>query len=232
MAQQTAVRFVVHHGHAAGIAFHHLTAGGAHAHCFVSATVQKKDGLLAPGQIARNFIRQRPADGRCVARGQFLAHVHQPHLRQRHVVVAFRQLHQRIPARLRGIVAFRGGRGRGQQQQRAVSRGTALRHIVGGIARRALGVIGMLLLFVDDNDSDVRQGRKHSAARAHHDVCAAVLDLLPLQKALGIGERRVLHGHSVSKKGFQAVDHLRRKRNFRHQHQRLAPRRNRLFDEL
>ena len=69
----------------------------------------------------------------------------------------------------------------------------------------------MLLLFVDDNNADVRQGRKHSATRAHHDVCAAVLDLLPLQKALGIGERRVLHGHSVSKKGFQAVDHLRRK---------------------
>ena len=78
----------------------------------------------------------------------------------------------------------------------------------------------MLLLLIDDDEPDVFQRRKDGAAGAHHDVCAAILDHLPLQKAFGVVEGRVLHRHPAAKLTFEPQDHLRGQADLRHQHQR------------
>ena len=75
-------------------------------------------------------------------------------------------------------------------------------------------------------------GRKNSAARADHDLRAAVLYLLPLGEAFAVGERRVLHSHARAEMRFHPRDHLRGERDLRHKHQRRPPGGKRLLDQL
>ena len=60
----------------------------------------------------------------------------------------------------------------------------------------------MLLLLVNDDKADVFQRRKHCAAGADHDICAAVLNHLPLQQTLGVVERGMLHRHAATELPF------------------------------
>ena len=118
------------------------------------------------------------------------------------------------------VKALGAGGGTGQQKQCTVLRCTLPGHFVGRIAGRRLRTVGVLLLFIDDDEPDVFQRRKDGAAGAHHDVCAAVLDHLPLQKAFGVVEGRVLHRHPAAKLTLEPQDHLRGQADLRHHHQR------------
>ena len=80
----------------------------------------------------------------------------------------------------------------------------------------------MLLLFVNDDETDVLQRGKDGAPGPHHDVGTAVLDHLPLQQTLGVVERGMLHRHAAAELSFEPQDHLRGQADLRHQHQRLA----------
>ena len=73
---------------------------------------------------------------------------------------------------------------------------------MGGVARCGFRPVGVLLLLVNDDKADIFQRRKHRAAGAHHDICTAVLDHLPLQQTLGVVERGVLHRHAAAKLPF------------------------------
>ena len=118
------------------------------------------------------------------------------------------------------VKALGAGGGACQQQQCTVFRRALPGHLVGRIAGRRLRAVGVLLLLIDDDEPDVFQRRKDGAAGAHHDVCAAVLDHLPLQKAFGVVEGRVLHRHPAAKLTLEPQDHLRGQADLRHQHQR------------
>ena len=100
--------------------------------------------------------------------------------------------------------------------------GTLPGDLVGGVARCGFRPVGVLLLLVNDDKTDIFQRRKHSAAGANHDICTAVLDHLPLQQTLGMVERRVLHRHAAAELPLESQDHLRGQADLRHQHQRLA----------
>ncbi len=58
-----------------------------------------------------------------------------------------------------------------------------------------------------------------------------MLDHPPLQQALGIIERRVLHGQTAAEDGFEPAYHLRCQADFRHQYQSSAAQRQRTLDQ-
>ena len=193
---------MVHHGHAALGALEHLTAVLALGNGLVAPAVEQKDGLLFCLQIAADGIFQRKADLPGVARSQLCPHIHDLHTGQRIAAVALGQAHQLGTSVLRSIKALGAGGGAGQKQQCAVFGGTLPGDLVGGVARRGFRPVGVLLLFVNDDKADVFQRRKHCAAGAHHDICTAVLNHLPLQQTLGMVERGVLHRHPAAELPF------------------------------
>ena len=193
---------MVHHGHAALGTLEHLAAVLALGNGLIAPAVEQKDGLLFRFQIAADGIFQRKADFPGIARCQFCPHIHDLHAGQRIAAVTLGQPHQLGTSVLRSVETLGAGGGTGQKQQGTVFGGTLPGDFVGRVARCGFRPVGVLLLFVNDDKADVFQRRKHSAAGADHDICAAVLDHLPLQQALGVVERGVLHRHPAAKLPF------------------------------
>ena len=189
---------MVHHGHAALGALEHLAAVLALGNGLVAPAVEQKDRLLFRVQIAADGIFQRKADLAGIARSQFCPHIHDLHTGQRVAAVTLGQPHQLSAAILRSIKTLGAGGGTGQKQQCAVFGGTLPGDLVGRVARRGFRPVGVLLLLINDDKADVFQRRKHCAAGADHDICAAVLDHLPLQQAFGVVERGMLHRHPAA----------------------------------
>ena len=148
------------------------------------------------------LLRQTPADLARVARRQLRAHIDKIHLRQRLAAVAVLQPHQLQAPALRGVVGFCQRRGRSEQQQGIFHRSALFGDVVGIVPGGGLTLVGMLLLLVHDDQPDILQRGKHRAAGTHHDVGISLLDAPPLQKALGIVERRVLHRQPAAEGGF------------------------------
>ena len=231
MAEQRLLRLVVNERHAAVGAFQHMAAGGTHADGTVAAAVQQQDALLAVIQIFLQLAGEADTDFARVARSQLSPHINKIHMGQRPSTVAMAQLDKLQTAAFCGIVSFSLRRGGGKQKQCVFHHGAFFGHIVGIIARGRLTLIGVLLLLVHDDKAEILQRCKDGAAGAYYDVGIALLDHAPLQKPLGIVERRVLHGQAAAEGGFETADHLRCQADFRHQHQRSAAQRKRALDQ-
>ena len=147
---------MIHHGHAAPGALEHLAAVLALRHGLVAPAVQQQDGLLFRFKVPVDGIFQRKADLPRVSGSKLRPHIHDLHLRQRVAAVALGEPHQLGAAVLRCIKALGAGGSAGQKEQGAVRR-TLPRHLVGGIAGRRLGAVGVLLLFINDDKADVFQ---------------------------------------------------------------------------
>ena len=193
---------MVYHGHAALGALEHLAAVLALGNGLVAPAVEQKNGLLFCLKIAADGILQRKADLPGVARCQLCPHIHDLHTGQRVAAVALGQAHQLGASILRSVKALGTWGGAGQKQQCAVFGGTLAGNLVGRVARCGFRPVGVLLLLVNDDKADIFQRRKHCAAGAHHDICAAILDHLPLQQAFGVVECRVLHCYAAAELPF------------------------------
>ena len=193
---------MVHHGHTALGALEHLAAVLALGNGLIAPAIEQKDGLLFRVQIAADGIFQRKADLAGIARSQFCPHIHDLHTGQRVAAVALGQTHQLGAAILRSVKALGAGGGTGQKQQCAVFGGTLPGNLVGRVARRGFRPVGVLLLLINDDETDIFQRRKHCAAGTNHDICTTILDHLPLQQAFGVVECGVLHRHAAAELPF------------------------------
>ena len=107
-----------------------------------------------------------------------------------------------------------------------------LGHIARMVARRALGLIGVLLLLVNNEQAKILHGCKDRAARADDDAREARADALPLVIALRERQTAVQDGDRVAEIGGKRLNHLRRQRDFRHKQDRALPRCKRLRDQV
>ena len=79
------------------------------------------------------------------------------------------------------------------------------------------------MLFIDDDQAEVRAGREDRRTRADDDPRAPIANLVPLVVPLAFAEVRVEHGDLVLRRceaRFETFDGLRRERDFRHEHDR------------
>ena len=202
VAQHLMRGFMIHHGHAALGALEHLAAILALGDGLVAPAVEQQNGLLFRVQIVADSVLQRKADLAGIARSKFCPHIHDLHAGQRITAVALGQPHQLGAAVLRSIKALGAGGCAGQKQQCAIFSGTLACDLVGGIARGGFRPVGVLLFLIDDDQANILQRRKHCAAGAHHDICTAVLNHLPLQQTLGMVKCGVLHRYAAAELPF------------------------------
>ena len=95
------------------------------------------------------------------------------------------------------------------------------RDIARVIARRFLLFVGSLVLFIDDDQSEILERREDGAARADHDPRAAGLNLVPFIVPLAFGQMAVQDRDHLLRFGeaaLESLDRLRRERNFRDEH--------------
>src|SRR5262249_13585186 len=88
------------------------------------------------------------------------------------------------------------------------------------IARRLALLVRALMLFVDDDRTEVRERREDRRARADRDALASVLEREPLVVSLAVAEGTVQYRDLVAEDSAKAIDGLRRERDLRHQDDR------------
>ena len=222
MAHQPSVRTVIGHRNAAARTLGHLTA---QQHPATAAAVEKENALLAAREIFLQRGAERFADGGLVPRAKLVAQIGDEHLGERFFIVASVKRENLIAPFPRVIHRLDRRRRRAEQQQRAALRAAELRDIARMVARRVFRAVGRLLLLIHDDKSEIRQRRKHRAARAEHDPHVAAADALPLVVALRQLKSAVEHGDVLAEIGGKFRHHLRRERDLRHeQHRRAAHR--------
>ena len=100
------------------------------------------------------------------------------------------------------------------------------------VARGFLLLVGVLVLFIDDDEAEVGARGEDGRPGADDDAGAAGADLVPLVVPLAFAEVGMEHGDFVlggGEAGFEALDGLRGEGNLRHEHDGGLPA---LEDEL
>ena len=103
------------------------------------------------------------------------------------------------------------------------------------IARRFLLFVGSLVFFIDHDESEIFERRENRAARADHDPRAAGMNLVPFIVPLAFRQMAVQDRDHVRLRGeaaLEALDGLRRERDFRDEHDRRLAARERGADRL
>ena len=223
VAAQRVFRAVVRHGDVALGAGDGVAAAAAGDERRVAAPVDEQNRLLARVQAALQAVQQRAGEDRAVALGQLLAHINDVHLRHRPVIDAARHGDQRQVAPARERKGAHARRGAGQQQRGPLPLAAHARQLARVVARRVVRDVAALVLLVDDDEAHVFQRRKDRRARADDHAHFAPADAPPLVIALSRGQARVQHRRVLAKARAEPHDHLRRQRDFRHEHDgRLA----------
>ena len=93
------------------------------------------------------------------------------------------------------------------------------------------------MLLVHDDKSERFNWCKDCRARADHDACATLPNLVPLVVSLTAAQMRMQHGDERlqfprTKSRLESLHRLRRERDFRHEHNRALPLLQRVRDGL
>ena len=122
--------------------------------------------------------------------------------------------------------------GGAQNQQGPVPGAKVLGNVPCVIPGRIFRVVAALLLFVQDDDTQVLQRGKDGGAGAQHHTNLPTPDTLPLIIALRHTKSAVEHGHILSKIGGKFPHHLGCQHNLRHQDNGGSPLGQYLLNQL
>ena len=150
----------------------------------VAPAVQQQDALLAGVEILFDILQQDARKGACVACLQLLVHISDNYVRQGSRAVAIFQHVLMIMPRLSVIICFYARGSRRQQQQRLVVGAAELRELLGVEARLGLGFICVLLLLVDNYQTEVFERSEYRRARTYGYLGYTAADALVLVEAL------------------------------------------------
>ena len=78
------------------------------------------------------------------------------------------------------------------------------------------------MLFVDDDEPEVFDGREDGGARADDEIHVASSDAVPLIVTLAVGHAAVLNRHAIAERGPELRGRLRRQRDLGDEHQDAA----------
>ena len=221
MAHQPAVGAVVREMHAAPGALRHLSAADALEHPAGAPAVQEEYGLLSPGHGLLHGLKQRAAEHRIIACPDLLLHVHQLDLGQVHAVEPVCEAAEGVHAGSGPVHSFHRRGSRAQQHQRFLPASPEDGHLTGTVAGGILRLIGALLLFIQNYDTQIPAGCKHGGAGTHHHLGLSLPDLPPLVVPVPGRQAAVKQRHMLAKMGRQKAEELGCQGNLRHQQKGL-----------
>src|SRR4029077_16343184 len=188
--------------------------------------IQEENGLFSPAQPGVNRFQQGGRkNGRPGCGARQPAHIENPDHRQVAVVGALGESDQKVFSSLGMVPTFHRGSRASQNDSASFPLRAEDRHVARVIARRFLLLVGALVLFVDDDDTQLVQWREYRAAGANHDPRGASMNSMPLIVALALGKMAVKNRHfalEIRKARLESFDRLGRKGDFRYQDERRA----------
>ena len=184
------------------VTLRHIATLLAPCHRGITATIEKKYRLHPPTQglthIRTEFVGKYTFDLSLLSR---FGHVDNFHLRQFTSFVTMGQLHQSVTACTSLPVGLHSGRRTAKQCLGPMHASQHYRCVAGIVARsRILLLVGRLMLFVDNDESQRRKGQKHRRARTDNDLGRGVVkQTVPYLHTLVIGKFGVIYQHVVAK---------------------------------
>ncbi len=223
VAQHAAVAAVIGEGDGAVGALDALAAGAAGDEAREAAAVEQQHGLFAVGEARGHGVDQRAREGGVFAGfEELLAHVDQFDLRHGAALDALRQFEQRVLSGLGVVAGFQTGRGGAQHYYGARMVRAHDRHVAAVIARRFLLLIALVVLFVDDDQSEIAD-RREDAGAGRDDHCGfAGADAAPFLGAFGVVERGVQNRDAFAEALIELACYGGGEADFGDQHQRAA----------
>ena len=201
----------------------HVPAVAAQHDRGAPASIEDEDRLFARlGVQGAEGRRQRSGQEAALARRELRPQVDDGHAGQ----LPDRAPGQDDPAIATGTgepEAVHGWRGRPEDDRGAGQAGQLEGRVARLEPRRSVALVGRLVLLVDDDEADIRQGRQDRQARAHDDVRAARPDPSPLVGPLPVAEAGVDERDPGIQVGPQPVDQRQGQRDLRHQDQDTSP---------
>ena len=218
VANHLVLALVVRHGNGAVLALQGLSAGAAQYHRRIAAAVEQHHHLFFALEPVCDFAGKFARDNLLVAGLlELQPHVDDLDLRQRALLHAIRQLHQRI-------FIFPGVEIRFQRRCGGTQDHNGIRHfrahhrdIARVITRSLFLLVGRIVLFIDDDQRKIGNRREHGGTRTYDHARFAALDAVPLLRALLVGKRRMQNRDFVAKNLMQISCNRGRKSNLRHE---------------
>ena len=199
-------------------------AGAAMQHRRVAAAVEQQQALFALFNALLDGRQQRRRKHALPAfHARQRGHVQDAHARHRAATDAQRQRHAPVAAFQRALPAFQRRRGRAQHHRQLELVRAPHRQVPRRIARAFLLLERRVVFFVDDDQPQPGQRRKHRQPRAQHQIGQAQVRQQPMAQALRRRQAAVQADHHLARKtlGKPRLE-LRREVDLRHQHQGLA----------
>ena len=219
VAHQPLVGAVVGKPGAAAWAFRRFAAIHTEHRTAVAPTVQQQYGLLAGVLGIDDAIEEPVAEDGIVAVFQLLAHVHDLNCRQRLAVIAVIQGIEAVSTAFRPVHGFHRWGGRAQKDKAIFLDTPPEGNLTGIVTGIILGAVGMFLLLVDDNNTQLFTGCEHGAAGTHNDPGSIGTDPFPLVVPLAGRKTAVLDGNEVAEMSSQQTEKLGGQGDFRHKKQ-------------
>ena len=192
----------------------------------VATPVEQEDALLPPREpfaetafeLGRYHLAARPLVGR--GRAQLLPQVEDAHLRQPTAAHTLRQREQGEPPILRVLPALEARRRTAQHAARARLARADECDVAGVVAWRLRLLVARLVLFVDDDRTEVRERCEDRRPRADRDPLLAASQGAPRIEPLAVAQSRVEDRDLVTEHRPEAIDSLRRERDLRDENDR------------
>ena len=115
---------------------------------------------------------------------KLVTHVDDLDLRQRPLLDPLGEFQQLVLPPQCVVILFERRRRRTQHDRSVRHLGPHHGHIAGVISGSLILLVGMIVLFINNDESEVRQRRENCRARTYHNVGLTVPDALPLLGAL------------------------------------------------
>ena len=187
VADHLVLALVVSERNGAIAAFQLLAAGTAKHDGGVSATVEQHHHLLPALETGCNLLREFAGDYLFMA--GFLElhpHVDDFHFGQRALLDAIGNLDQRVFVLFGVEVGLKRWCGGAKNHDRIRHLGAHHGYVTGVIARSFFLFVGRVVLFINDQQSQIVHGGENGGTRADHDTRIAALDAMPLLGALAV----------------------------------------------
>ena len=135
------------------------------------------------------------------------------------------------------MVTLHARRRRAEHDGRALLLPAHHREVAGVVTRCLLLLVRVLVFLIDDHETKRLHRGKHRRARADHNPRTALPDLVPLVVPFPRRQVTVQHRHQsllrpLAEPRLEPLHRLRRKRDFRYQHDRALPLAKRVGDRL
>ena len=232
VAHEPGIGGVVGQPHRTAGTFGGLPAVHADQRAAVSPSVQEEDGLFALFPGVQDRLPQGDGIGQVVAQLQLLPHVHNGHLGKLPPAVAGAKPVQAIGPGFGPVHGLHRGGGRTKEHQGLLFGTPPDGHFLGRIAGGIFGFVGMLLLFVQNDETEVLTRGKDGGAGANHQFGLAGTDTFPLIVSLAGGEAAVEHRHGLAEVGRHQSQKLGRQGDLRDQQHGAAACGQTVFNEF